>query len=294
MHAALLIAALGFSVEVHGATDCPSPAMVMARLFPILPASAAAQPPDIADLWPESDGIGSLRVRLASAGGALIGTRTIAAVGDCAEMADAVAAILASWEAVLPAGKAEPAAAAADEDRAPAASRPPVASRYRVELSGAGGLQLGSGAAAGLRLEFGLGYRKAPWQVRLGAATEGEREIVVPPGRVRFKHDGVSVSVAWLALKEAWPLSAEFGGSLGQVTLAGSGYPVSETRKATEWGLLASLRAGRRFGRWTLWGELQAALWPSGQRAVVAGSGESADLPAGEAAMSLGVSADLL
>jgi hypothetical protein len=88
---ATLLAALPVHVE---AGDCPSGTEIERRLQTMLPAVSSAA----ADVARVKRSGADLHIELVNDGGALIAERVLGAAGTCAELADMVAVIVASWE----------------------------------------------------------------------------------------------------------------------------------------------------------------------------------------------------
>jgi len=88
--AATLLATLPVRVAAQA---CPSGAEIERLLESMLPGSATS--PDLARVSRQGD---ALHVELVGADAAVIGERSLAAVGSCAELAQVVAVVLATWE----------------------------------------------------------------------------------------------------------------------------------------------------------------------------------------------------
>jgi len=93
------------SVQVESA-DCPAGPEVELTLARLLPPPSGIVRPNRAHVW-KQDGL--LQIELVNPDGAVVGRRSLEARGSCAEMADMVAVVIASWESdVHPAFVAPP------------------------------------------------------------------------------------------------------------------------------------------------------------------------------------------
>ena len=307
---ASIVVALVFaasSVDVRSATNCPATEDVAERLIPLLPAAAAgsAEGQDVARIEVgevQAGGATELHLRLVRADSSEIGDRRLLMQGTCQDMAEAVATVIAAWETKpLPEAAAEVAAVpAAKEAAAPLraqASKPaPHALRPWQVLVGAGaGAALVGGIAATGSVDVQVGRATSHWRLRFGLAGETAREVGLLGRQVDWRHTTAALGVCWRVLDPSWLLSLDAGPTAGWATLAGSGFEPDRQPHSFEYGVAAGLRAGRSFGRWTVWAEWRTNLWAQVQRATATGdsSGAGAELPQGDTSVGLGLSAML-
>lgn len=295
MDALFLAVWLAAPVEVHSATACPSAEAILARLSPLLPsAGGGTDPPDQADLQLSQGELGGttrLRLRLASADGAVIGQRDLPLSDRCDELAETVAVLLASW-------KSDPHPGIPPSAETPVIARPAPASSgatsgLELQLGAGGGAALLGGTAASGRLEIGLGTLRSHWQGRIGFAEQTARQTALAPGQVRWQHSLGTVSLVWRNLNPNWLVSADAGPLLGFATLSGQGFAQNQQQNSFELGLDAGLRAGRRWRRFTLWVDLRGESWLERQRATVTGSTTTMTIPPWDLAATLGLSVSL-
>lgn len=91
----LALSLAGPVVTVEGDSTCPTPAAVAAELSDLLPGAASALLPDLASLDDETD---TIRIQVRRADGTPIGERRLERTFPCADLAAAVAVIIATWE----------------------------------------------------------------------------------------------------------------------------------------------------------------------------------------------------
>jgi hypothetical protein len=307
--AALTAALVGANfVEVRSRTDCPSAEEVTARLGPLLPGGWQPGPSgDVATVEVvEGAAVAALRLQLVRVDGSVGGDRSLPRQGDCADMADAVATVVATWEtdfvpAELPREEVAVPAPAPPE----ATTGPSVADRLSDVASPAPplhvGLALGAGvgvaligdvaATAGLEL---LGGRETSrWQIRLAATSETSRQRNLASGDVHWKHSALTAALRLRSLGPRWRVSVDAGPILGWATLAGQGYAEDRTQSSLEYGVGAGLRVERVLGRFALWLEGRTTVWSERQKATLTGSSQSEGLPIADVMVSAGGSVSL-
>jgi hypothetical protein len=280
-------------------------------LIPLLPPSTS--PTDARDLAQiqvvevRDDGSEDLSLRLLRADASEIGSRRVSLQGSCAEIAEAVATIFATWKTdPTPEGapvqepmpiveEVAPAPPTVDRppasvDRPPASvDRPPASVEYLLG-AGVGAAMVGGMAATG-NLEVVAGRPTSHWQLRFGVAGQTSRQLAfTPPGHVDWQHTNAALGLAWRLLNPRWLLALDAGPLAGWATLAGQGFSANRTKRAFEYGGTAGVRLGRRIGRWAFWAESRMVMWVQGRRATLTGSSEAHDLPIVDATASLGAS----
>jgi hypothetical protein len=297
----MIVAALWVAaVEVRSTTDCPSAQEVTERLLPLLPPST--DPSDARDVAliqvveVRADGTADLSLRLLRADASEIGDRRVSLQGSCAEMAEAVATILATWETdPRPDGPADLETMPIVEEEAPPASMgpsPPASFEYLVG-AGVGAAMVGGIAATG-NLEVLAGQPTSHWQFRLAVGGQTSRQLDLAPGSVDWQHSNAALCLAWRLVNPRWLVSLDAGPLAGWATLAGQGFAPSRQKRSFEYGGTTGLRLGRKIGRWAFWAEARMAMWVQGYRAQLTGSSAARDLPIFDATASLGASVALL
>jgi hypothetical protein len=285
--------------EVTGSGDCPSAAMVAARLAPLLPPGDDAARGDLVEL--EAAGDATL-VRLRDPEGNVVNERRTAA-STCAERADEVALLIAIWEADLHADVAFPPLAPPVVDEAPPVAAPaprvdapppaaapvtrvqaaPPAPPSRWAGSVGGALALVAPASAGVApagwIEATLSAG-GPVGARVALGATGEHQLALPPGTVSWRRVSLGLGpVAELALGRA-RLSIRAGALVAAVIARGSGF--SQDQSATSWQLggEAAARGGWALTpRLGLWADAGLAVFPGTVRVSVSNVTEKPTVP---------------
>src|SRR5262249_36856937 len=150
-------------IEVEGATTCPAPADVAARLRTLIPDGTLDAGPPAARirLVEATDGI---VVEVSDASGNHLADRTIEKLGTCEELAAAAAVVAATHHAPLAFPRiADPSLRSSPPEPAPElALRAPAPRERGVSLSFAGGavgLVAGDSVALGGSVEVGVHFR---------------------------------------------------------------------------------------------------------------------------------------
>lgn len=242
--AALLGAILSAALPVHvEAGACPSGAEVERRLEQMLSSSSGAVgDADVARVVRSGEG---MRIELASADGAVIAQRTLPYAGTCAELADMVAVIVASWES----------------DVHPAFTRP---NADLVPVSVPGGVERPEPAGASLDLSAGVGTSLAdsvsmggalvvawfPHGVGLGGRVSGLAEtthsVYLGTRQARWRRWFAGAEVDWRF--PGATTSLDLHGGVALAILQASGVDFDQNQSDTSWS--AAVLLG---GRWSLW-----------------------------------------
>ena len=240
--ARLLLVAVEPFVRVEGSSGCPTPAEASRQLtrFLTTPAQAVGRGADVAAETHVAsvDAVsGGVHLRLRRLDGTVLGDKVLALEASCAQMAEAVAVVLAVWELPLRPGLVstfDQSAAQATSFRTSVVGAPPAG----VGAVAAAGTSRGTQADAVLATgtDVAAARRREAWTVELGA---GFRELVteLAPGALR---DGIARSPdgAWgprLTLGGAAPTDRDLAG--GRVWW---------TRVSAGAGLIHRLWAGSR------------------------------------------------
>ena len=282
------------AVDVRSTTNCPSTAEVMEHLQPLLPrGSAVPQRDHMATLdvvEARPDGTMGMHLRLLRDDGSAIGDRQLLFRGSCQEMAEAIAGVIAAWE-TEPLSEPPARVAQVSRDEGVAMSAPATVPRHATTQV-QGGVGVGAGFVGGLaavgNAELQIGRADSRWQLRLGMMSERARRLDLDAGLVEWRHTMAEAGLLVRSLGSAWVWSLDAGPTLGWATHQGLGYAANRQERSLEYGVVAGVRIGRRFGRWTVWAEGRADLWLRGQGVVLSGSEATADLPRGDVRGSVG------
>jgi len=285
-------------IDVRSATSCPSSESILAKLAPLLPSGAETE--DVA--WVDGattgpDGMMALHLRLVRSDASVVADRRLAVQGECDEMADTIATVLAAWETPP---ETQPMAQLASIEQA---AQPTVMAKATAE-PGVGAIQgwLGAGGGAGLvgglaaagNLEVLAGRAGSHAQARAAVTAQTSRQRNLDIGQVSWRRTHASLGLGWQSLGAAsgsfWQASADADVLLGWLTASGNGFAPSNRQDVFEYGVGAGLRGQRKIGGWTLWLEFRTDLWARQQRAVLSGSQSDAALPRLDLMATLGVS----
>lgn len=249
MSAALVVLSLltGPVIRASDTGGCPDAAAISQRLSGLLSAAADPPEPDRVDLTVDG---GDLRLRLSRADGSLVAERRIPRSTRCAELADAVAALVAAWESDLR-PVAPPAAPPLPEPARPTQMTPvplpqveveqvprdPARASYEVGVLPALWLGGGSSVSFAGSLRAGVWSRRSPVGLALSLSAtlpfQGEsarwRRHALSAGVIgRLRHrwlfvDGLGEAVlGWLVVQEGASARASFDPGLTIGLRAGS------------------------------------------------------------------------
>jgi hypothetical protein len=298
----LLIALGGAGPDVRGVGGCPSTDEVAAHLRPLLPHGEL--PPDtwleLSDAAPDDGPPGDARarqieVRLRTAGAdAPVGTRRLAVAGSCAEAADAVAVVAASWMARY---LTPPAATPWLADTTPAASPAVAAAIRRVPQSEPGpartGVVVDVGGGAGLTSATAgtaAPFVTAEVDLRRSGRASAARLVLLAMGARTV--DLGSGTAAWQRLAggagaaRGWGTPAAFmqlgiDALAGAARIQGRAFASNQSSTSFDAGGAPWLRAGAGLAALpiTVWASAGAVVWLREQRVRVEGVPASATLP---------------
>jgi hypothetical protein len=294
---ALLLTSPAPLIVVEGDTACPTPAEVAARVAALLPADAAAEAPDVARIEVEA---GTMRVTLSRPDGATLGEREIDGSFPCADLAEAAAVVVATWESDVhpeyraPAPPPPPAAPAAVAAAPPPAPPAPAAVDLGAALAGSlapssagaapalGALAVGSWTPGGRR--FGL---------RGAVQWTAERELELGAGAVLWRRVTAALGPQLRLTSAAtrWAVDLHAAGLAAWLAAGGSGFTMDRQGNSFDPGVGLGIRA-LWFGPSGLipWLELGGAGWLRSQTAFATPGADAVTLPRLETTLAVGVS----
>lgn len=299
----LLVLLVGAEANVTVSTVCPSLAEVIDRLGPMLAPEAtfpSGGSVEIVDVPGRTIGAFDVELRLRVIGrGSPTGVRRVERLETCAETADAVAVIVASWAGLDGTQIASPRVEQAARDLSVVAARAslepasplPSNSRMAVAIGATGGFV--AGAAGGIAAVAGgeVGVQRGRWGVRLGAAETAERTLPLAPGSAAWHRLLMTPSFALFV--GSGPIFGEVAGGpvLARTTTGGQGFATNTTDTALEVGLAPAVRLGIRLRPLPLqlWLGESAFVWLRPHDVSVAGLPNRATLPRFESWFSAGL-----
>jgi hypothetical protein len=274
------------AVMARGAGACPSAAGVAAELGRLAGSAPTRDVADRAEVDAEATGI---RVHLYRADGALVGERVIATGADCSERAAAAAVVIATWEAALRSDVTLE-LHAMGADRAPPPAPEPSPWSLSVAAQGLGVASAAGSWTAGGAVDFqlaharGFGLRGAVWATGFRSQDLGGES-----GRARWARWAVGVGPSYQHAAGHLMLSAFGQLAVGQIFVTGEGFDRTYSDWSANLGARAGLEVGLvRRGLSPVLG-VGAVVWPGSQRARADGVQETAELPAIDMFVSLGL-----
>lgn len=249
---AILFAWLPIRVE---AGACPSSQAIEQRLAGTLSSPAPLGPPDVAQVFRQAD---LLQIQLVSPDAALIAERTLPYAGTCAELADMVAVILATWESDV---HPEFARSAAEPVTGTAAGTVVIAPQPVSSLASARSSRFDLGAGAGVSLADSLtfaGIVAGTWiprgeglGVRLWGGGETYHIVSMGTHDARWRRWMVGAGVDWRKVGRVAMLDVHGGLALGLLQASGVGFDqnpsASSAGLVVALGVRASVWASRRW-----------------------------------------------
>lgn len=296
---ALLLASSAPVVIVEGDTACPTPAEVAARVATLLPAGAGTAQADVARIEVEA---GTMRVTLTRSDGATLGERAIDGTFPCADLAEAAAVVLATWESdVHPEYRAAPPPHPAPTEppvvavtAPPPAPRAPAAFDLGAAVAGSLAPSPAGGAAPALgALAVGSWTPSGRLGLRGALQWTAERELELGAGAVRWRRATAALGpqLRFTSPDTRWALDLHADGLAAWLTAGGAGFTRDRQGDSFDPGLGAGVRA-LWFGRRGLvpWLELAGAGWLRSQTAFATPGVDAVALPRLETTLALGLS----
>lgn len=247
------LAPLALAVQVQGATTCPLPSDVEARLAELLPGSTEGAPTetDVAELIAEDD---ALVLSLRSADGAAVSLRRFPRTHACDELAAAAAVAIATWQSDVHPAYAAPGPVRISRAAEPRTPRlePRRFPSMRAGVQG-GGLTSGSagGLAAAVVAHASLQRPAWPFGVRLSGSWQGARSREVGAGEAAWRRLALGLGID---LHRPWSADPAWSGGLaasvlaGRLTVGGQGFERNLEGSSWEPGYELSLAVGRALG----------------------------------------------
>lgn len=326
-----LLLALG-ALDVRGTTICPTPGEVTERAMPLIPQGGGLAPDqyvELAEIAPQATtppatrqgdasffggGI-DIKLRSTTATEPLV-ARRLPRTGSCGALAEAAAAILATWTArydTYELGRARadgsrsedaPGRAAGAAASVSATSSRPSAMERRMAWALGAGIWMTGGPRGGVAPTAGAEVTvqpvaHGPWFARLFAGATAEREVPIAAGRAQWSRALLAPSVGgrWGGRSDGpWHrdglfIEASGGPVLAPVWVQGDGFSPNESNWALDVGVSSALRLGFQFGpdsRLFAWGGASAVYWLRPHRISVAMAPDAATVPPVDVLLGIG------
>jgi hypothetical protein len=290
MMLAALLGAVGVAalpVQVESAT-CPSGHEVEQALASMLPSISEAIRPDVARVLRRDN---QLQIELVSPDAAVIAERQLDNNGSCAELAELIAVVIASWESDVHPEFTRP--HAAPRPAAPLEIAPPPAPSPAAFYEVAAGASLswdGSPALAGI-LMMGWVPRGAGPGLRLSATVESTRTLDLGADQAAtWRRYMGSAEFDWRLPRNAWALDFHGGLALSGLAASGTGFSQNHSDYSFSPGGAAGVRFSRRIMRHaSLWLDLAAYYWPRKQILYGQPNASSQEIPQYQGLASIGL-----
>jgi hypothetical protein len=292
--------ALGQALLVASLQDCPAPALVDARVREILGLGAEAVLDEHASI--EREGA-AIRVTFRGKDEQMLGDRVLQADGSCAELAGAVAVVLASWlsdvhpEYVGAMPRVEPALAAPSPPAAIADGPTPATNADKSPATrrhGLLGVALGADLSRAAPVPLAaLSFRYMPAGFGLGAAVSatviGERNVELSTGSVRYFRWPLLVGPALRVPLGAAKLDLHAGAALGWLHVEGVDFSPPVSHDVFLGGGFLATRVSLGSSSFVPFAELSGVLWRATEAFVRRGPDEpTVSLPSLELYATLG------
>lgn len=294
MIAALLVLGLA-PLDIQGDCTCPTAAEVSRHLSTLV----LRQEPDRAEPAPHaylSSGEGYVAVELLAPDGELLAERRLARTAPCAELAEAVAVVLAAWQAKL---RPALATAAVPPPPRPAmgtvaplswvASRPPLAFDAGIAVLS---------SIVGSQAAFGAGLRAVvlPFAVPLGldtalaVTTTHTQSTSSPPIEARWIRPALSLGPNLRLRGRTLMLDLHADGVLALLHVQGVGLRKASSDFGMQFGFAPGLRGLWAWHTGAAWAGADLFVYPGQDRLFVGNHGEVGRLPHVEVQLGLGIS----
>lgn len=285
--------------DVTGDSTCPTPAEVRAQLAALALATDRDSATPGAHKVNISGAGSSVHVELLALDGQLLAERTLERTGSCSDVAEAVAVIIAAWQAkfdpnlapptVVP-PKVPPAAAApaAIHEVKPASGMPmPFDVGLALLASMAGGE-----AAYGAKLEGCLfpGGGALGLDISLSATSTHAQSIALPVSTAEWTRVALSAGPTYRLRRNAAMLDVHAGPALALLHVRGTGLPSTASDTSAQLGVVAGLRGLWAWNSAAGWIGLDAFTYPGQDRLTIGNYGEVGQLPHLEVQISFGIS----
>ena len=260
---AVVVAALPVQVE---SVSCPTGHEVEQELAAMVSSVSESIRPDVARVlrWGNQ-----LQIELVGPDAVVIAERWINDSGSCAELAELIAVMIASWESDVHPEFARPhpepvASGGAENTARPSPPGPSTGAYYEV-AAGASLSWSGSPAVAAI-LAAGWVPRGVGPGLHLSATVESTRTMDLAQGQAAWRRWAGSAELDWRLPRGAWALDLHGGLALGWLAASGVGF--SKNHSDTSFSMGGT--AGARLSRWatrrvSVWLELAASYWPRQQ-----------------------------
>ncbi len=276
------------SVEVSSEVPCPGAAEIDARVRPLLPSAGdGSTRPHTVHVARGADG--GLVITLLDGVIPLV-VRTLRAGGSCEQLADSVAALVASWETQLAASVA----AMPTEIRTANAEPPSQPVTAALRFGGGMALSPGTPMVPTAFGELAFGRRDRSLGLVLGARFEGEVVQPLGPGQVAWNRTGAHLAATFHRSGSIVSSEVQLAAVGALLRIRGRGFAEDTTAIRFSPGVTLDGRVGLRTGRVSPWLSAALDLWPFQTEARLRDAYSTQALPTAAIRFSLGLTISLM
>jgi hypothetical protein len=287
-------------LDLGGDSVCPTPAEVRDRLAQ-LSNSTAGDPGSVRHRANLSSKDGMVHVELLGPDGRLLAERTLDKTGSCADLAEAAAVVISSWEAEFspnvatsvvlppPAPPARPAPALPEMKAVQPEPHSPMRFDVGIGLLASitgGEIVPGLAVAASLSPPHGhLGLAAA-----LSASSTHSQSVGSLTGAAHWTRVAMMAGPQYRVTRNAMMLDVHAGGAVALLRVEGVGLPSTASDTSAPFGLGAGLRGMRGWNNAAGWIGLDLLVYPGRDQLNIGGLGDSGQLPHVEVQIATGLS----
>jgi hypothetical protein len=289
----LLALWLAHPIDVQGDITCPTAGEVSEHLANLV-SSDTVESPEPAPHAYLSAGAGFINVELLRADGGLLAERRLDRTAPCAELAEAVAVVLAAWQAkyypvLAPAAIDLPGAPTVVTSSEKVESRRPIAFDLGVGLltSVAAGEAVFGAKLEGVMLPFAV-----PMGLHLGLSVPSthSQSITAPSLEARWLRPAMSLGPGLRLRARTLALDIHASAAFALLNVKGVGLREGASDTGTQFGLAAGVRILWYWSSGAVWIGAELFDYPGQDRLTVENIGEVGRLPHLEAQFAVGIS----
>jgi len=285
-------------LDLGGDSLCPTPAEVRDRLAQLSISTPGESGSDQHRAYLSSRD-GMVHVELASSDGRLLAQRTLDRTGSCADLAEAVAVVISTWEAefnpnvamsvTLPPPAPPPPPASPEVKGVQPPTKPPLRFDVGIGLLASitgGEVVPGATVAASLSPPRGhLGLAAA-----LSASLPHSQSVGSLTGSAHWTRVALTAGPQYRLTRNAMMLDVHAGGALALLRVEGVGLPSTASDTSVQSGLGAGLRGIRSWNNAAGWLGVDVLAYPGHDHLEIGGLGDSGQLPRVEVQIATGLS----
>jgi hypothetical protein len=285
--------------EIAGDCTCPTPAEVRERLAAMADSSEGKTSDELAPHRAYLSGTNqSVHVELLATDGNLLAERSLDRTGACSDVAEAIAVVLATWEAKFNPNLATPTAPlsappAPAPERVVATKAEPPPSRPMPFDAGLAllGSVVGGEPVFGARIEGSIfpGGTPLGLHAALSATSTHTQSIATPTGDAQWMRAALSVGPSYRLGHAAPGLDVHASAVLALLHVQGSALPKTSSDTSLQLGLAAGLRGLWAWNNAAGWVGTDVFVYPGDDRLTIGNYGDVGRLPRLEVQIAVGI-----